>query len=196
MASNDFLAEKGEKTTVISSDPSDSLPLETESAEFDTAPPPPPSGILARLRHYETLLDDKLGVEKNGPARILPEERNTPNQAIMALMWASGTMNLSCFATGFLGWEFGLDLKQSILTVIFGTLLGSLVTVRKPSSYWEILCKTSWADFLLLTGLVRNTRSWDRSSSSRYLTIQLRLVAFQDNRCPQRHRTTRLVFGW
>ena len=125
MASNDFSAEKGERTTVISS-----VPSETESAEFDTVPPPPPSGILARLRHYEALLDDKLGVEKNGPARILPEDRTSPNQAIMALMWASGTMNLSCFATGFLGWEFGLDLKQSILTVIFGTLLGSMVTVR------------------------------------------------------------------
>lgn len=48
----------------------------------------------------------------------------------MALLWASGTMNLSCFATGFLGWEFGLDLKQNILTVVFGTLLGSMVTVR------------------------------------------------------------------
>ena len=128
MASTDFSVDKGEKTTVISS-----VPSETESAEFDTVPPPPPSGILARLRHYEALLDDKLGVEKNGPARILPEERTNPNQAIMALMWASGTMNLSCFATGFLGWEFGLDLKQSILTVIFGTLLGSMVTVRNPN---------------------------------------------------------------
>jgi purine-cytosine permease-like protein len=29
----------------------------------------------------------------------------------MASLWASGTMNLSCFATGFLGWEMGLDLK-------------------------------------------------------------------------------------
>ncbi|KAL9132667.1 MAG: hypothetical protein Q9175_006161 [Cornicularia normoerica] len=128
MASHGCSEEKGERTTVISSIPSDSVPSENESAEFDTAPPPPPNGILARLRHYEALLDDKLGVEKNGPARILPEDRNPPNQAIMALMWASGTMNLSCFATGFLGWELGLDLKQSILTVIFGTLLGSMVT--------------------------------------------------------------------
>ena len=133
MASHEISEEKGEKATVISS--------ESESAEFDTAPPPPPSGILARLRHYEALLDDKLGVEKNGPARILPEERNPPNQAIMALMWASGTMNLSCFATGFLGWEFGLDLKQSILTVIFGTLLGSMVTVRNPR-HRETVCET------------------------------------------------------
>jgi hypothetical protein len=29
----------------------------------------------------------------------------------MASLWASGTMNLSCFATGFIGWEMGLDLK-------------------------------------------------------------------------------------
>ena len=130
MPSHDSSEEKGGKTTVISSVPSDSTPSENSSAEFDTAPPPPPRGILARLRHYEALLDDKLGVEKNGPARILPEDRKPPNQAIMALMWASATMNLSCFATGFLGWEFGLDLKQSILTVIFGTLLGSMVTVR------------------------------------------------------------------
>lgn len=130
MASPRSSEEIGEKSTVISSVPYDSIPSENASAEFDTVPPPPPSGILARLRYYEALLDDKLGVEKNGPARILPEDRNPPNQAVMALLWASGTMNLSCFATGFLGWEFGLDLKQNILTVIFGTLLGSMVTVR------------------------------------------------------------------
>lgn len=137
MASIELSEEKGEKTTVTSSLPSDSIPYETESAEFDTVPPPPPSGILARLRYYEALLDDKLGVEKNGPARILPEDRNPPNQAIMALMWASGTMNLSCFATGFLGWEFGLDLEQSILTVIFGTFFGSMVTVRRSGNTHE-----------------------------------------------------------
>ena len=150
MASHEFSEEKGEQSTVISSIPydsvpSDSIPSETESAEFDTAPPPPPSGILARLRHYEALLDDKLGVEKNGPARILPEDRNPPNQAVMALMWASGTMNLSCFATGFLGWEFGLDLKQSILTVIFGTLIGSMVTVREFYLSRPLLSTVIWA---------------------------------------------------
>lgn len=128
MASVNIVSAKGEKPPIISL-----LPSGTGSEEIvlDTAPPPPPRGILARLRHYEVILDDKLGVEKGGPARILPEDRRPPNQAIMALMWASGTMNLSCFATGFLGWEFGLDLKQSILTVMFGTLLGSMVTVSR-----------------------------------------------------------------
>ena len=123
---------KVEQQTVISSVSSE---YSGEGA-FDTLPPPPPKGILARLRHYEAILDEKLGVEKNGPARILPEDRQAPNQAIMALMWASGTMNLSCFATGFLGWEFGLDLKQSILAVIFGTLLGSMVTVSFVRKIW------------------------------------------------------------
>lgn len=38
-------------------------------------------------------------------------------------------MNLSCFATGFLGWELGLDLSRTITITIFSTLLGSAVTV-------------------------------------------------------------------
>ena len=37
-------------------------------------------------------------------------------------------MNTSCFATGFLGWEFGLSLKQSILIVIFSSILGAALT--------------------------------------------------------------------
>ena len=40
-------------------------------------------------------------------------------------------MNLSCFATGFLGWELGLDLSRTITITIFSTLLGSAVTVSK-----------------------------------------------------------------
>lgn len=135
---------KGEKTTVVAIAHSDY----TSDAEFDTVVPPPPSGILARLRHVEAVLDKKLGVEQNGPARILPEDRRPPNQMVMALMWASGTMNLSCFATGFLGFEFGLDLKQSILTVIFGTLLGSMVTVSRPQES-RILIAAEIADNLL-----------------------------------------------
>ena len=138
--------EKDAQQTVISSVASD-----TSSGEiFDTAPPPPPKGVLARLRHYEAILDDKLGVEKNGPARILPEDRRQPNQFIMGLMWASATMNLSCFATGFLGWEFGLDLRQSIVTVIFGTLIGSMVTVSVlgRSSFMLILVTLQRAGLL------------------------------------------------
>lgn len=46
-------------------------------------------------------------------------------------MWMSATMNLSCFATGFLGWELGLDLSRIITITIFSTLLGSAVTVSQ-----------------------------------------------------------------
>ena len=46
----------------------------------------------------------------------------------MALLWASGTMNTSCYATGFLGFLFGLSLKQTILIIIFSSILGGAVT--------------------------------------------------------------------
>ncbi|KAI1876714.1 uncharacterized protein JN550_000786 [Neoarthrinium moseri] len=90
-------------------------------------------GIFGKLRSYEEALDRKLGVEAHGIARKLPEDRDPSyakwsNQLVMFALWASGTMNLSCFATGFLGWELGLDLRQSILIVVFSTLIGSSVT--------------------------------------------------------------------
>lgn len=54
-------------------------------------------GFFGTLRHYEDILDRKLGVESHGPARILPEERDPKygkwsHQIVMAFMWASGTM--------------------------------------------------------------------------------------------------------
>lgn len=89
------------------------------------------NGILSKLRRLEARLDAKLGVESEAINRKLPEEKHhVPwhEQLTMALLWASGTMNTSCFATGFLGWEFGLSLKQSILIVIFASILGGAVT--------------------------------------------------------------------
>jgi hypothetical protein len=92
-------------------------------------------GFLGTLRHYENLLDKKIGVEAHGPARILPEQRDPEfgkwnKQIVMALMWASGTMNLSCFTTGFLGWELGLSLSQTIWITIVASFVGSSITVR------------------------------------------------------------------
>ncbi|WPH03892.1 Hypothetical protein R9X50_00677500 [Acrodontium crateriforme] len=87
------------------------------------------TGFLGKLRHFEAALDKKLGVESEAIDRKLPEDRTRPtwhNQLNMALLWASGTMNLSCFASGFLGpASFGLSLKQSIVIVIFASLLGA-----------------------------------------------------------------------
>ncbi|SMY29518.1 unnamed protein product [Zymoseptoria tritici ST99CH_1A5] len=91
----------------------------------------PDTGILSRLRNIEATLDRKLGVESEAIDRKLPEDRKTQPwhaQLNMALIWASGTMNISCFATGFIGWQFGLSLKQSILITVFGSLLGGAVS--------------------------------------------------------------------
>ncbi|EME81705.1 uncharacterized protein MYCFIDRAFT_33001 [Pseudocercospora fijiensis CIRAD86] len=89
------------------------------------------NGIFARLRHFEATMDKKLGVESEAIDRKRPEDRKPQPwhaQLNMALIWASGTMNISCFATGFLGWEFGLDLKQSILITVFASILGASVS--------------------------------------------------------------------
>jgi NCS1 nucleoside transporter family len=84
--------------------------------------------IFAPLRKAEARLDRLLGVEAQGPARVLPSEREKPKYWAMASLWASGTMNLSCFATGLIGSELGLDLWRTIVILCFATLLGGMVT--------------------------------------------------------------------
>lgn len=88
------------------------------------------TGILDRLLILEAALDRKLGIESQAIQRVLPEEQKPQSwhqQATMALLWAGATMNVSCMSTGFLGWELGLDLSQTIPITIFGTLLGAMV---------------------------------------------------------------------
>ena len=128
MSSTD-IEEKGIKPYVSDGDLSDEpeLPPNLQSVAH--------RGFLGTLRHYENLLDKKIGVEAHGPARILPEQRDPEfgkwnKQIVMALMWASGTMNLSCFTTGFLGWELGLSLSQTIWITIVASFVGSSITVR------------------------------------------------------------------
>jgi NCS1 nucleoside transporter family len=89
------------------------------------------TGIFARLRQFEELLDRKLGIEADAIDRKLPHERKPVSwhsQLNMAFIWASSTMNISCFATGFLGWQFGLSLTQSALITVFASLLGGAVS--------------------------------------------------------------------
>ncbi|KAJ8106771.1 hypothetical protein ONZ43_g6948 [Nemania bipapillata] len=86
------------------------------------------SGILSHLCRIEANLDAKFGVESEAIDRKLPEDRRPVRwheELSMAFLWASATMNTSCFATGFLGWEFGLSLKQAIVISIFASILGS-----------------------------------------------------------------------
>ncbi|KAH8812950.1 putative nucleoside transporter [Xylogone sp. PMI_703] len=89
------------------------------------------NGVLSKLRNLEARMDKKLGIESEAIVRKRPEDKKKVSwleELTMALLWASGTMNTSCFATGFLGWEFGLSLKQSILITIFASILGGAVT--------------------------------------------------------------------
>lgn len=91
----------------------------------------PSNGLFSKLRRFEARMDAKLGIESEAIERKRAEDKRPVRwheELTMALLWASGTMNTSCFATGFLGWEFGLSLKQAILITIFGSLLGGCVT--------------------------------------------------------------------
>lgn len=89
------------------------------------------TGVLAALRRFEARMDAKLGVESEAITRKMPEDKHPVpwhQELSMALLWASGTMNTSCFATGFLGWKFGLSLRQAIVITIFASILGGALT--------------------------------------------------------------------
>jgi hypothetical protein len=142
MSSSD-IEEKGIKPYVLDGDLNDQpeLPPNLQAVAH--------KGFLGTLRHYENLLDKKIGVEAHGPARILPEQRDPAygkwsNQIVMALMWASGTMNLSCFTTGFLGWELGLSLSQTIWITIVASFIGSSVTVSSPLVPHPSICSDNY----------------------------------------------------
>ena len=98
---------------------------------YNNTPVTQDNGIFSKLRRLEIRMDQKLGVESEAIDRKRPEDKKPVpwyQQLTMALLWASGTMNTSCFATGFLGWEFGLSLRQSIPIYIFASILGASVT--------------------------------------------------------------------
>jgi hypothetical protein len=102
--------------------------------------PVKPRGFFAKVRYYEEMLDRKMGIESHSLDRVHPENRQSPSPAVMAFMWASATMNISCFSTGFLGRQFGLSLGQTIPIVMFSTFLGAMVTVRVSSLFFCISC--------------------------------------------------------
>ncbi|KAI1102090.1 putative nucleoside transporter [Jackrogersella minutella] len=95
--------------------------------------PAPKIGLLEKMRGYEDALDRKLGVEGHSIQRRLPETKDPfyagwSGQLSMFGFWMGGCMNLSSFATGFIGSELGLDLRQSILIIVFGSVAGAAVT--------------------------------------------------------------------
>lgn len=71
--------------------------------EYNSTPVKQDNGFLSKLRSMEARMDRKLGIESQAIERKLPEDRHPMSwhsQAPMFCLWASGTMGLSCFATG------------------------------------------------------------------------------------------------
>jgi NCS1 nucleoside transporter family len=112
-------------------DEKDAAATVSDDTSAQSATGQPKSGLLFRLRRFEAQMDTKLGIESEAIIRKQEEDKKPVpwhEELTMALLWASGTMNTSCFATGFLGAEFGLSLKQAILVTIFASLLGGAIT--------------------------------------------------------------------
>ena len=83
------------------------------------------------LLQFEAWLNSKLGIEAEAIERKRGEDRKPVkwyDELGMAFLWASGNLNLPCCATGMLGAEFGLSLRQSLVIIFFGNLIGSFVT--------------------------------------------------------------------
>ncbi|KAH9901776.1 permease for cytosine/purines, uracil, thiamine, allantoin-domain-containing protein [Xylariomycetidae sp. FL2044] len=123
--------EKGSFRVAKDQDGADESKLGDGAALYNSVPVEQDRGILSVLRRVEAQLDAKLGVESQAIDRKRPEDkRDVPwhEQLSMALLWASGTLNTSCFATGFLGHEFGLSLRQAVVVTVFASVLGGAVT--------------------------------------------------------------------
>lgn len=138
-------------TTTAAEDMEKKLPTEPAVSPIDEPEPEKfsrPRGVFATIRYYEEYLDRKMGIESHSLDRVHPENRDSPSSVVMGLMWASATMNISCFSTGFLGNEFGLSLGQTIPIVIFATLLGAAVTVSTRQFHLGFF--RHWADSLQL----------------------------------------------
>ncbi len=71
-------------------------------------------------------------------------------------MWASGTMNLSCFTTGFLGWELGLSLSQTIWITIVASFFGKFNNCRRNPFLIPIFLAISF----LIAGNRDGVRQW------------------------------------
>lgn len=159
--------------------------------EYNSIPVKQNGGILSKLRDLEAALDRKLGVESQAIDRVKPEDKVYQpwhSQAVMALLWASGVMQISCLATGLLGPEFGLDFKQSVLITIFGTLLGGMVsgfcaTMGPGTGLRQVsICRYSFGWYPSKIVAVLNVISQIGWSSVGCITGGLALTAVSDGR--------------
>lgn len=127
----EYDAEKGHGAPDYATDTKATLNVSSSNDDSSPSDLRNGGGVLAKLSALEQRMDKKFGMESEAIVRKRPEDKRPVHwreELSMALLWASGTMNISCFATGFLGWEFGLSLKQSIVITIFASILGGAVT--------------------------------------------------------------------
>ncbi|KAI1003914.1 hypothetical protein K3495_g4296 [Podosphaera aphanis] len=84
------------------------------------------NGILSRMQRGEAWLDEKMGIETQGADRIHEEDKCPPSDLNIFLIWWSLSCHVGSLPIGILGPEFGLSLRQSIIAIVTGTLLGSV----------------------------------------------------------------------
>lgn len=113
---------KGEGEQVVTSEP------ESESEEVIRARELRQRGVLAKLRHGEEWLDEKMGIETQGIDRIHEEDKKPPSILNVFFLWWSLTCHVGTVPIGVLGPEFGLSLNQSVAAIVVGTILGALCT--------------------------------------------------------------------
>lgn len=118
-----------EKSMAKVDEPSSDISRDGSIQEAVAQPVRESGGVLATLRYYENYLDWKMGVEPHGPERITPDKKKPVPIWVMACIWSSGTFSLSSITLGMYGWEYGLSLTESVLIILFASLLGAFVAV-------------------------------------------------------------------
>lgn len=85
-------------------------------------------GLLRHLGRFEDWLQSLAGVETQGIDRLPDEEKEPPSLLNAFLMWFSFNGHIASVPVGILGPAFGLSLQLSVVAVVVGVLLGSLLT--------------------------------------------------------------------
>lgn len=85
-------------------------------------------GVLAKLRHGEEWLDEKMGVETQGIDRIKEEDKQPPSILNVFFLWFSVTCHVGTLPIGLLGPLYGLSFYNSVIGIVVGTVLGAMCT--------------------------------------------------------------------
>ena len=101
------------------------------SSNSDQVESHPPIPVPSKLRQLNEKIEGLAGLEARGIRRVLPEERHDISPlryAQIAIVWFSANVSANNLAAAFLGpLTFQLGFVDSVMMVVFGTLLGCLV---------------------------------------------------------------------